>query len=368
MGVEEIDLKVEETKVKKETLTEGGSKLSLKRMIPIPILRNLLLAILAVIIFFFLSGHLSPYRNYQLSQVGPYVLAILGLSVLIGQNGQISIGHGALMAIGAWSLALLQIHTKLPLGVILVLATLITTAIGGILGLVAARLRGPYLAGATLALALGVPDIATRYRSLFGGYQGLQINPPSPPAFLGANFTPQQYLAVIDVIVIVIAFVFVANLVNSRIGRDMRAVRDDEIAARLAGISVQRTQVFTFAISSGLAGLGGGLLALVASNVSPGAFSVTLSISLLSGLVIGGIGTMAGALWGAAVMVYVPQWATTLTEKFNMNQGIAANIALAIYGILLVVIVLAAPGGIQGILMRLKGLVSSRGSRRATKG
>ena len=316
----------------------------------IPLVRNVLLGIVAIALFFIGSGHIGMYRNYQLAEVGPYLVTLLGLSVLVGQNGQISIGHGALMAIGAWTLALVQEHTKLPLAVVLIVATLVSLIFGALLGLVAARLRGPYLAGATLALALGLPDVASRYRSIFGGYQGLQISQPSPPAFLGANFTPQQYLAVIDMICVVVVMILFSNLLRTRIGRDFRAVRDDEIAAQISGISVPRTQIFAFAISAGAAGLGGALLALVAANVSPGAFSPVLSISLLAGLVIGGAGTMAGALWGALIMVYVPQWATTLTEKLSLNQGISANVALAIYGVLLVAIVITAPLGIQGAL------------------
>lgn len=316
----------------------------------LPLIRNCGIGIVAIALFFVVSGHLSLYRNYQLAEVGPYILALLGLSLLVGQNGQISIGHGALMAIGAWTFALFQLHTKLPLAVLLILATLVTFIFGSLLGLVAARLRGPYLAGTTLALALGLPDIATRYRSLFGGYQGLQITQPSPPAFLGATFSAQQYLAVIDMICIVIGMIIFANLIRSKTGRNMRAVRDDEIASRISGISVQKTQVFAFAVSAGAAGLGGALLALVSSNVSPGAFTLTLSISLLAGMVIGGTGTIAGPIWGAFIMVYVPQWATTATEKLNLNQGIAANLSLGLYGVLLIVIIFLAPMGIQGLL------------------
>ncbi len=337
---------------------------SLRSLFSVPLARNLILGIVALAIFFVLSGHLSMYRNYQLAEVGPYLVTLLGLSLLVGQNGQISIGHGALMAIGAWTVALMQGHTKAPLAVDLVAAVLVTLIFGALLGLVAARLRGPYLAGATLALALGLPDVATRYRSIFGGYQGLQINQPSPPAFLGASFTPQQYLAIIDMICVVIVMILFANILRTRVGRNFRAVRDDEIAAQISGISVPRTQVFAFAISAAAAGLGGGLLALVAANVSPGAFSPVLSISLLAGMVIGGTGTMAGALWGALIMVYVPQWATTLTEKLNLNQGISANVALAIYGVLLVAIVIAAPFGIQGALRLGFHKVTSRRKER----
>ena len=315
-----------------------------------PMIRNVLVGVVALVLFYLLVGHLGQYRIYQLSLVGPYVIALVGLSVLTGQNGQISLGHGALMAIGAWTLTLLQLHTKVPLWAMLIAAALVTMVFGALLGVVAARLRGPYLAGATLALALGLPDLTTRYQSIFGGYQGLEVNQPNAPAFLGTAATPTEWLAIIEMICVVVVMVLFANLLRSRVGRKFRAVRDDEIAMQVSGISVARTQVLAFSLSAAAAGLGGGLFALVAGNVSPGGYSVVLSISLLAAMVIGGTGTLAGAVWGALIMVYVPGWATTLTQKLNLNQAISANLALAIYGFLLVAIIMIAPVGSQGLV------------------
>ncbi|MDA8262486.1 MAG: branched-chain amino acid ABC transporter permease [Actinomycetota bacterium] len=332
----------------------------MRRVLAQPLLRNLVVGLVALVLFYLLIGHLGQYRIYQLSLVGPYVIALVGLSVLTGQNGQISLGHGALMAIGAWTLTLLQLHTKTPLWMMLIAAALVTMFFGALLGLVAARLRGPYLAGATLALALGLPDITTRYQSVFGGYQGLEVNQPNAPSFLGAAATPTEWLALIEMVCVVVVMVLFANLLRSRVGRNFRAVRDDEIATQVSGISVPRTQVLAFALSAAAAGLAGGLFALVAGNVSPGGFSVVLSISLLAAMVIGGTGTLAGAVWGALIMVYVPEWATTLTQKLNLNQAVSANLALAIYGFLLVAIIMIAPVGIQGLvrvaIFKLKSL------------
>ncbi|MDA8375129.1 MAG: branched-chain amino acid ABC transporter permease [Actinomycetota bacterium] len=339
-----------EAKPEPKQLPAAKQPQGLRRLFGQPLVRNIIVGVVALVLFYLLIGHLSQYRIYQLSQVGPYLIALVGLSVLTGQNGQISLGHGALMAIGAWTLTLMQLHTKSPLWLMLIASALVTMVFGALLGLVAARLRGPYLAGATLALALGLPDITTRYQSVFGGYQGLEVNQPNAPSFLGATATPTEWLAIIEMICVVVVMILFANLLRSRVGRKFRAVRDDEIATQVSGISVPRTQVLAFALSAAAAGLGGGLFALVSGNVSPGGYTVVLSISLLAAMVIGGSGTLAGAVWGSLIMVYVPGWATTLSQKLSLNQSVSANLALAIYGFLLVAIIMVAPVGVQGIV------------------
>jgi len=139
-------------------------------------------------------------------------------------------------------------------------------------------------------------------------------------------------------------------LMWSRYGRAFRAVRDDEIAASLAGIHVARTKVVAFAISAACAGLGGALLSLSTGVVNTGAFPLTLSISLLAAMVIGGAGTLIGMVWGGILLVYMPQWSTSLSSDFNLGIGAAAYLATIIFGVVLIVAMLAAPNGIQGFL------------------
>ena len=168
-----------------ERVTSSWSRLPL-------IARSLLVALGSYALLVVLAGSVSRYRDFQLSEIGAYLVAIAGLTVLTGLNGQISLGHGALMAVGAYTAALLLLHTHLPLLVILLLAIVAGAVFGVAVGVAAARLRGPYLAGATLALAVALPQIPKAYR-YFGRDQGLTINPPSPPGWLGVNFPLERW-------------------------------------------------------------------------------------------------------------------------------------------------------------------------------
>jgi branched-chain amino acid transport system permease protein len=220
-----------------------------------------------------------------------------------------------------------------------------------VIGLPATRLKGPYLAGMTLLFALAVPSIADKWPDTFGGDQGLTTTVPTAPGSLGA----EEWLAQIQIIGALIVMVLVANLLWSRYGRAFRAVRDDEIAASLAGIHVARTKVMAFVISAGCAGLGGALLALSTGIVNTGEFPLTLSIQLLAAMVLGGTGTIIGMVWGGILLVYMPQWATSVSSDFNLGTGANAYMATIIFGVVLIVAMIAAPTGIQGGLRWLWG-------------
>jgi branched-chain amino acid transport system permease protein len=306
------------------------------------------LAVAGLAVVWVITSRVSSYDDFQIAQIGAYLVAIAGLTVLTGLNGQLSLGHGALMAIGAYATALLMLHTHLPLAVILLLASCATGVAGLFIGIGAARLRGPYLAGATLALAVALPGIAYRWPSTLGGDTGFTINQPIPPSFLGTDFDQQEWIAWISALCAVLALVVLANLVRSRYGRSFRAVRDDEIAASLAGIHVARTQVVAFVVSATCAGLGGALLALSTGTVNPLGFPLSLSIALVAAMVIGGIGSIIGALWGAILVVYLPQWATSASNRFGFSTAVSSNLAFALYGLALIVVMLVLPGGIQG--------------------
>ena len=155
-----------------------------------------------------------------------------------------------------------------------------------------------------------------------------------------------------------LVMVILGNLMRSRFGRAFRAVRDDEIASALSGISVARTQVLAFAVSAGSAGLAGGLLGLATGIVNPGGFSVSLSISLLAGIVLGGTGSLLGAWWGAILLVFFPQWASSLAGSLHLQAGQSSNLALLFYGLVLIVVMLAAPSGIQGALRRVVSIAA----------
>ncbi len=313
------------------------------------LLRHLVLAAGGSLLLFLVSEQLSSYNDYQLAQVGIYVVALAGLSVLVGSNGQISLGNGAFMAVGAYTAGVILVHTHLPVAAAVLAAAGAGAVAGVLIGIPASRLRGPYLAGMTLALAIGLPALAIKFSSTFGGDQGLSINPLNPPG----TVDPERYLAWVVLAVAVVSLILLANLGRSRFGRAFRAVRDDEVASALSGIRVARTQVLAFAVSAAAAGLAGALLGLASGIVSPGGFSVQLSVSLLAGMVLGGTGSLLGMWWGAILLVYAPQWATSVAGQLHLRSGQGANLALLFYGAILVLVMLLAPSGIQGILHRL---------------
>jgi branched-chain amino acid transport system permease protein len=301
-----------------------------------------------------LSVRLSPYRDYQMAEVAAYVVAVAGLTVLIGLSGQISIGNGAFMAIGAYASALLLLHLGWPLELVFAASAVIAALAGAIFGVAAARLRGPYLAGATLMLAVALPSVAGQYQGIFGGDQGLSVT-ITTPAFLGASFPPTRWLAWLTCAAALITLILLANLARSRVGRSWRAIRDDEIAASLAGLNVARLQVLAFVVSAACAGLGGALLAVVTGIVAPGAYTLTLSIALLSAAVLGGLGTLPGAVWGSLVLVLVPSYLTNVAAGHGLSGGASSSVPITAYGVILIVVMLVFPTGIQGGLRRLFG-------------
>jgi branched-chain amino acid transport system permease protein len=318
--------------------------------------RSLGLVVLAGLVFFLASEGLGAYDDLQLASGSYYFIVLAGLTVLTGLTGQISLGHGALMAVGAYTVALLVGNEHWALVPALVAATVISAAVGVLVGAAASRLRGPYLAGATLAFAIGLPALAEKYTGTFGGANGLVINPPVVPSWLGATFPLERWEAWIAGIGALVVVFVINNLVRSGIGRSFRAVRDDEIAASLCGLHVGRVQTLAFVISAACAGLGGGMLAVVLQLAAPGAFELGLSLSLLTAVVLGGLGSQLGAIWGAAVLVLLPGWTDDLAHSFSLSTKVSANLPLAIYGLVLIAAMLIWPSGIQGGVRRIIGL------------
>jgi len=333
-----------------------------------PLLRILSAALLGAAIVVILSIKLNAFRDYQIAEIAVYVTAVAGLTVLTGLSGQISLGNGAFMAIGAYTTALMLAHLGWPFVAVLVVAGVVSAAAGVIVGVAAARLRGPYLAGVTLMLGVALPFLAYVYPSTLGGDQGLNVV-YTQPTFLGANFPLTRWQAWISSAVALVVLVLLANLGRSRIGRNWRAVRDDEVAAALAGINVAQARILAFVVSAACAGLAGALLAVITALVAPGAFTITLSIALLTGAVIGGLGTLLGAIWGSLVIVLVPTYATDVATSHGLSTTVASNIPVAAYGVVLILVMLIFPQGIQGgvlWLLRLFGISAARPSHAAS--
>jgi len=326
--------------------------------------RSLALLFFGGIALVVISELLSEYRNLQLAEGGYYFAVLAGLTMLIGSSGQISLGHGALMAVGAYAVALLVGDEHWPLFAALVAAVVATALVGVPLGAAASRLRGPYLAGVTLAFAVALPPLGNRFPETLGGENGLTITQPTPPSGLGSGFPPERWLAWIACAgALIVAFVLY-NLMRSGVGRSLRAIRDDEVAASLCGLHVGRNLTLAFVVSAACAGLAGGLLVVVLGLAQPGAFPLKLSLALLSGVVIGGQGSLVGAVWGAALLVLLPNWTTDIAHSFSFSTNVSSNLPLAVYGVMLIVAMLAWPSGIQGgvrvLSSRLRGVLRAR--------
>lgn len=327
------------------------------------LVQHLVLLAVGVLAVVLLTSQLDEYQFVHLGILGAYVCAAAGLTVLVGLNGQISLGHAALMAIGAYTVALLQNHFTdngvlggWVMPVCLLAGVVVTALAGAVVGVAAARLRGPYLAGATLTLGVALPPVTSHFDGTFNGDQGLSVPIEGPPLSLGYGFSFQHWQAWIGLFAALVVLFFLGNLSRSAVGRHMRAVRDDEVAAQLCGLSVPRVQILTFAVSAATAGLGGGVLAIMV-GATPGAFDLVLSLTLLLAVVIGGLGSLTGAVLGSVIVVYLASFITDRVDGLGLSatsaQKLTDNLPSLVFGLLLIVVMLALPGGIWSQLRRL---------------
>ncbi|HWH27361.1 MAG TPA: branched-chain amino acid ABC transporter permease, partial [Mycobacteriales bacterium] len=349
----------EEVRPGPSSVEAAGPRTGLRRFWPSSTLaQHALLMLLAFVGIVVLVETLSPFRVTQLAAMAYFVPAVAGLTVLTGISGQISLGHGAFMAIGGYTTALLLDNYELPFLLIVLIAVALTALVGVAVGAAASRLHGPYLAGATLAFAVGLPGIAQYRAEELGGDQGLLVSAPEPPAWLedvaffitGNELTRSKYVAYLGWFLALVVLLLLSNLVKSGVGRRWRAVRDDEVAAELSGVNLGRWRVLAFVVSAGCAGVGGALLAIVTGLVSPGSFGVFLSIFLLVGIVVGGLGSLLGAVIGSALLVFFIDSLTDLGHTLGLSTSQAANTAPLAFGVFLIVIMLIAPQGIVGTI------------------
>ena len=330
-----------------------------------PVFARAALTVVVLDAALFATYFFSSITNFNLAIGAAMSITLLGLSFLTGASGQISLGNSAFMGVGALSVAIwANHHSSTPMAVTLLIAVACGTLVGLLLGLPATRLRGPYLAGMTLAFAVAFTAIVNSFTSWTGGDAGLQLpTAVTPPHWLSSFFNAQtslltvntMWLADITIVVTGVAFFFMANLFASRTGRAMRLVRDNEVAAELVGVSLPRARVIAFMVSSAYAALGGGLWTLINNSVQPPTFSLALSITILSLVVIGGIGTISGALIGGVIYAYSNNVISWFTQHTGINQqgNLASQLPGIIFGGLLILTMLFAPMGIAGAVRRL---------------
>jgi len=278
----------------------------------------------------------SNFRLFQFTQVLIYAIALLGLNMLTGYNGQISLGHGAFYAIGAYTTAIMIDRWNIGYGWTLPTAGVVCLVVGFLFGRPALRLEGLYLALATFALALSVPQILKYFEHWTGGSQGIVLSKPKPPFRLPLN--EDQWLYFLTLAVALVLFVLARNLLGGRVGRAVVAVRDNHIAAEAMGINNSLYKSVVFGVSAAYTGIAGALSAVVIAYVAPDSFDIFLSITLLTGIVIGGLATISGAIFGAVFIQFVPNWA----------QDISKAAPWAIFGIFLIVFMYVMPRGIAG--------------------
>lgn len=280
----------------------------------------------------------SNYHLFQLTLVVVYAIAILGLALLTGFNGQISLGHGAFYAIGAYTTAILMTMWNVPYWATLPVSAAICAIIGFLIGLPALRLGGLYLALTTFALAVAVPQVL-KYKLLedwTGGVQGLVIDKPEAP--FGLQLSPDQWLYLFTLAVGCVLYVIAWNLVRGRIGRAMMAIRDHSMAAEAMGINISLLKTRTFAVSALYTGIAGSLGAIAVQFVAPDSFGFFVSIYLFVGLVVGGVASIGGTIVGGLFVEFIPNVADKLSKA---APG-------AVYGVILIAVMFLMPDGAGG--------------------
>lgn len=295
------------------------------------------------------------YRVFQFNLVLVYAVAILGLNILTGFNGQISLGHGAFYAVGAYTAAVLMDKFGFPFWLTLPLAGLLCFSFGFLMGFPALRLAGHYLALATFALALAIPQLL-KYKKIegwTGGVQGIVLTKPEPPfslTVLGQPLSPDRWLYFVILAVAALMFLLAWNLLRGRVGRALVAIRDHPIAATAMGINLPIFKSLTFGVSAAFTGVAGALGAIVVAFVSPDSFTIALSIFLLVGVVVGGLASIPGAIFGALFIQFVP----------NIADHLSKSAPAAIYGVLLIGLMFLMPTGVMGMLYRVRALLRAR--------
>jgi branched-chain amino acid transport system permease protein len=305
------------------------------RRIPIT---GAVVALLATLVIVLLRFELSNYHQGLAARVGIYFIAILGLNILVGYTGQISIGHGAFMAIGGYTTAIMSADHHLNLIATLPLSLAITFICGLLVGIPALRLSGVYLALATFALAVSVPQFPLKFSKFTGGSNGIRT----------AETPGNTWVYWVTWACAGIGFVLAWLMLRGRTGRAFRAVRDSGLAAASSGVSLPIYKTLAFGISAAYAGVAGSLFVLVTNGFAqPNEFGVLLSLQLLIGAAVAGLGSLWGVLAGAAFIGLLP---TISASAPLVGSSHGQDV---VFGLIVILVMLALPNGVVGILARL---------------
>jgi branched-chain amino acid transport system permease protein len=289
---------------------------------------------------------LDQFYTIQFAYVWAIAIALIGLNILTGFNGQISLGSGAFMAIGAYTTAILYFKLKVPYGWTILPAGLLAGVAGYLFGFPALKLSGLYLALATFALALSASPVIKNFGDLTNGHEGIVLPQAADPTGLG--LTNEQWVYYLSLILVIVLFLFGRAMMSGSTGRAFRAIRDSQTAAAASGISLTYHKTLAFGISAFYAGIAGSLFATITAYVSPDSFDLPLSLSLLVGVVVGGLGTLSGPVLGATFVIWLPIVAQAL---FRNNPSL--NKPDIPYGVILILLMFVLPQGIAGGVRQL---------------
>jgi branched-chain amino acid transport system permease protein len=312
-----------------------------------------------------LPRYVSDFRTRELAIGGMYFIALVGLAILTGYSGQISLGHGAFMAIGGYTTAILSVdHGVEPLWTI-PLAGLIAGVSGLLVGLPALRLTGLYLAIVTFGIAVSVPQLLKKFDDFTGGTtgkygEGLTSQPP-----FGIDATPNHWLYYLTAAIGLVLLAVAWAIVRAKPGRALQAIRDSEIAAASSGVSLPLYKTFAFGVSASYAGVAGSLYAIANTYVNPDTFQVSLSVYLVVGLVVGGLGSLAGLVGGAALVYFLQFHADTVAGWIDRLPALDLDprqpgIPSIVFGAVLILVILLLPTGVGGLLRRALGPLTTR--------
>lgn len=307
--------------------------------------------------FPFFDGFLEPFRTFQAMRFAIWLIILMGLNLLTGYSGQISLGHGAFVAVGAYLAAIFMNDLSMPVFLAVLCAGVATGIVGFLIGVPALRLSGPYLAIATLALVIVLPQILKHdwLDQWTGGVMGISLQTPHSPDSLGDRVTDDQWLYYVCMVPAIIMIAMAWSITRSRLGRAFIALRDSEIGAQQMGINVSIYKMTAFGLSALFAGTGGALFIFTQSFLGPASFDILLSLTMLVMIVLGGLGSLTGTIAAAVIMTM----RIDLTDFFANNVPFGEQIGIeasrgALFGILLIVSIIFTPRGVAGSIEEMK--------------
>jgi branched-chain amino acid transport system permease protein len=310
--------------------------------------------VLAVVVLV-LPSFVSAFRAQQFAYVAIYLIAIIGLNILTGYTGQISLGHGAFMAVGGYTTAILMADYGVKDVWTIPIAAVLTGTVGFLFGLPALRLSGLYLALATFAIAVSTPAVIKRFEGFTGGGGGINLfgipeltASLTPVEILGRELVFNDWLYYLSWTIALVAYVLAWLFLRGRTGLALRAVRDSETAAQSSGVSLPRYKTLAFGMSAAYAGVAGSLFAIATTFVNPDTFPVSLSILLLVGVVVGGLGSLVGLIAGAVFIQFLPEW----SQRVSNSPGAPSVVS----GLILIALMFVLPTGVAGLVARVRTL------------